>query len=142
MSVGERPLPDETLERSLGLEAFGTDEDGVARGRMAVSDRVKQPFGIVHGGAYASLAESVTSRATYEEVGPGSGAFGQSNHTTFLRPVSAGTIDAVAHARHRGRTSWVWDVEMTDEQGRLCAISRLIIAVRPLEGVDGSGSRP
>ncbi len=134
MEAGAASMPEESLERTLGLEGFSVAEDGVARGRMAVTDRIKQPFGIVHGGAYASLAESVTSRATYEAVGPERGAFGQSNQTTFLRPVSAGTIEAVARARHRGRTSWVWDVEMRDAEGRLCAISRLIIAVRSLEG--------
>ncbi len=127
-------MPEESLERTLGMESFSVAEDGVARGRMAVSDRIKQPFGIVHGGAYASLAESVTSWATHTAVGPEHGAIGQSNQTTFLRPVFAGTIEAVARARHRGRTSWVWDVEMRDAEGRLCAISRLIIAVRSLEG--------
>ena len=55
---------------------------------------------------------------------------GQSNHTSFLRPMSEGTIHAVARRRHRGRTTWIWDVEMTDDEGRLCALSRVTIAVR------------
>ena len=56
---------------------------------------------------------------------------GQTNETTFLRPISEGTVEAVARARHRGRTSWVWDVDLTDAEGRLCAVSRMVIAVRP-----------
>ena len=57
---------------------------------------------------------------------------GQANETIFLRPVRAGRSTPAARALHRGRTSWVWDVEMTDDDGRLCATSRLIIAVRPM----------
>jgi uncharacterized protein (TIGR00369 family) len=55
---------------------------------------------------------------------------GMSNYSTFLRPIEAGTIHAVAVRRHRGRTTWVWDVEMTDDAERLCAVSRVTIAVR------------
>lgn len=124
---------DETLDETLGFTGFECEGDGVARARMPVSGRVKQPFGIVHGGAYASLAESLTSRATYEAVEPDQIAMGQSNQTTFLRPVREGTIHAIARPRHRGRTTWVWDVEMSDDEGRVCALSRLIIAVRPLD---------
>ena len=48
-------------------------------------------------------------------------AMGQSNHTSFLRPVSAGSVHAEARPRHRGRTTWVWEVDFTDDEGRLCA---------------------
>ncbi len=97
-----------------------------------MTDSIRQPFGIVHGGAYASLAESLCSRATFEAVGPENIALGQSNDTKFLRPCSSGTVSAVATARHRGRTSWVWDVEMSDDEGRLLALTRMTIAVRPM----------
>lgn len=126
----------ETLDGTLGFSGYERESEEVARARLPVTARIKQPFGIVHGGAYASLAESLASRATYESVGPELLALGQTNETTFLRPLREGTIEAVARARHRGRTSWVWDVEMSDGEGRLCAISRLIIAVRPLDRGD------
>ena len=58
-------------------------------------------------------------------------AMGQSNDTIFLRSIGEGTITATATTRHRGRTTWVWDVEMTDDEGRVCALSRMTIAVRP-----------
>jgi len=121
-----------TLPEVLGISGYERDGDDSASARMAVTDAVRQPFGIVHGGAYASLAETICSRATYEVVGPELGAFAQVNETAFLRPVSAGTVHAAARARHIGKTSWVWDVEMTDDQGRLSALSRVVIAVRPI----------
>jgi uncharacterized protein (TIGR00369 family) len=99
---------------------------------MAVAEVVLQPFGVVHGGAYAALAESLCSRATYEQVAAdGMVALGQENNSTFLRPVTSGYVHAEARARHRGRTTWVWDCEMTGDDGRLCALARLTIAVRP-----------
>lgn len=121
-----------TLDTTLGFEGFEFDGEGTARARMPIGDSVRQPFGIVHGGAYASLAESLCSRATYEAVGPENIALGQANATSFLRPASAGTVHAEATARHSGRTSWVWDVEMRDDEDRLLALTRMTIAVRPM----------
>jgi uncharacterized protein (TIGR00369 family) len=120
-----------TLDAALGFELLeATDE--VARARFAVTDKVIQPFGLVHGGAYAALAESLTSMATFAAVAAdGNMATGQSNNSSFLRPVTEGTVHAVARALHRGRTSWVWDVEFRDDEGRLAAITRMTIAVRP-----------
>ncbi len=126
------PQPATTLDTTLGFSGYEFDGERSARARLPVSDAIRQPFGIVHGGAYAALAESLCSRATFEAVGPAMIALGQSNETSFLRPASSGTVHAVATARHRGRTSWVWDVEMSDEQGRLLALSRMTIAVRPM----------
>ena len=123
-----------TLGEVLGITGYERPSDDLARAEIPVLPRIMQPYGIVHGGAYAVLAESVTSRATYEVVGPDLGAFGQANDTSFLRPVSSGTIRAEARARHRGRTSWVWEVEMRDDGDRLCALSRVTIAVQPLRG--------
>ena len=59
-------------------------------------------------------------------------AQGLSNQTSFLRPILDGTVHAVAHRRHKGRTTWVWEVEITDDQDRLCALVRMTIAVRPM----------
>ena len=120
------------FDRVYGLEI---DEiaDGLVRGRVAVRDDLKQPAGLVHGGVYAAIAESLATNGTAAMVFPGgNGAMGLSNQTSFLRPVTGGTITAVARARHRGRTTWVWEVELTDDDGRLCALTRVTVAVRPL----------
>ena len=128
--VGTRPT-EGTLDEVLGFEILEANS-ATASARMPVENRVRQPFGIVHGGAYAALAETLVSAATYAAVaGRGNIAVGQSNHTNFLRPVSEGVVHASAQARHRGRTTWVWDVDFTDDGGRLCATSRVTMAVRP-----------
>jgi uncharacterized protein (TIGR00369 family) len=57
-------------------------------------------------------------------------AMGLSNQTSFLRPITDGTIHATARARHRGRSTWVWEVEISDDEGRLCVLARMTIAVR------------
>jgi uncharacterized protein (TIGR00369 family) len=133
--VSEAPLagyPGEgTLDDVLGFDLVEADGDG-CKARFAAERRVQQPFGLVHGGAYAALAESMVSWATVIAVAPrGNIAVGQSNNTTFLRPVTQGTVHAAGTPRHRGRTTWVWDVEFTDDGGRLCAASRVTLAVRP-----------
>jgi len=61
-------------------------------------------------------------------------AQGLSNHTSFVRPILSGTGHAEARCRHRGRTTWVWEVDITDDEGRLCAMSRVTMAVRPRSG--------
>lgn len=113
-----------------GLEVLElTDE--LARGRVAVRDELKQPFGLVHGGVFAAIAESLASVATAIAVArDGKRAMGQSNQTSFLRPITDGTIHAVATRKHAGRTTWVWEVEITDDAGRLCVLTRMTIAVR------------
>jgi 1,4-dihydroxy-2-naphthoyl-CoA hydrolase len=132
MSEANRDEPATDMVQTLGIGGFEREGEELARATMPVSDRVRQPAGIVHGGAYAALAETVCSRATWEVVGPELGAFGMSNDTSFLRSVGAGEVRAIARARHRGRTTWIWEVEMSDGEGRLCALSRVTIAVRPL----------
>ena len=123
--------PPAGLVATVGIEL---DEPGEERAtsRMPVTTTVLQPHDLVHGGALAALAETVASHATSEVVGKGDEiAVGQSNLTSFLRPVSGGTVSAEATRLHRGRTSWLWDVRMTDGDGRLCAVSRVTLAVRP-----------
>jgi 1,4-dihydroxy-2-naphthoyl-CoA hydrolase len=59
-------------------------------------------------------------------------AMGLSNQTSFVRPITSGEyVHAVARRRHRGRTTWIWEVDITDDEGRLCALVRMTIAVRP-----------
>jgi 1,4-dihydroxy-2-naphthoyl-CoA hydrolase len=113
-----------------GLEILDIG-DHLARARVRVRDELKQPMGLVHGGVYAAIAESLASVATGVAVrADGKFATGLSNQTSFLRPITEGTIHATAVRKHRGRTTWVWEVEMTDDQDRLCVLTRMTIAVR------------
>ncbi|HEX4345733.1 MAG TPA: PaaI family thioesterase [Solirubrobacteraceae bacterium] len=116
----------------LGLELLECTEELVTA-RLPVRDELLQPFGLVHGGVLASIAETLASVGTAVVVIPqGNGAMGLSNQTSFLRPLVSGTIHARALRRHRGRTTWIWDVEICDDAGRVCALSRMTIAVRPI----------
>jgi 1,4-dihydroxy-2-naphthoyl-CoA hydrolase len=124
---GEFPVG---FDRLYGLEIVSVDDEEV-RARVAVRDELLQPAGLVHGGVFASMAESITSMATWLAVHEqGKSAMGQSNQTSFLRPILAGTIHATGRRRHRGRTTWVWEVDITDDDGRLCALVRMTVAVR------------
>jgi 1,4-dihydroxy-2-naphthoyl-CoA hydrolase len=130
--TGESRIPDdETLDATLGFRFLGATED-TAAAEVPYAHRVSQRFGVAHGGLYAALAEMVASEGTIHNVwANGDYAMGSSNTTSFMRPVSSGTIHANARARHRGRTTWVWDIDLTDDDGRLCATSRVTMAVRP-----------
>ncbi|MEA2152909.1 MAG: 1,4-dihydroxy-2-naphthoyl-CoA hydrolase [Solirubrobacteraceae bacterium] len=122
------------FDRLYGLELLGYS-DGAVSAQVRVRDEIKQPAGLVHGGVYASIAESMASMATALAVMPnGNTAMGLSNSTSFLRPVTEGVVHALASVIHRGRTTWVWDVRFTDDAGRSCAVTRMTIAVRPLAG--------
>ena len=121
---------EETLDSHLGFEIIEVKEDS-ARARVPVTNRVLQPYGLVHGGVYAALAESLASVATAAAVlEEGNIAVGLSNATSFVRPATSGVVNASAVRRHRGRTTWIWDVDMTDDEGRLCATTRVTMAVR------------
>ena len=113
-----------------GLEVLTISDEEVTA-QVPVRDELKQPAGLVHGGVFASIAESIASMATWYAVhDDGYVAQGLSNQTSFLRPILDGTIHACARRRHRGRTTWVWEVDITDDQDRLCALVRMTVAVR------------
>jgi 1,4-dihydroxy-2-naphthoyl-CoA hydrolase len=119
-----------TFDGLYGLELVSANDQEV-RGQVTVRPELTQAAGLLHGGVLASMAEAMASLATWVAVqGDGKVAMGQSNATTFLRPITEGTVHAVARRRHRGRTTWVWDVDFTDDAGRLCATTRMTVAVR------------
>ena len=90
----------------------------MAHAQVEIDERHLQPLGVVHGGVYAALAESLASHATAATVmADGYLALGLSNLTSFFRPVSSGMIRAEATRLHRGRTTWVWDVSFTEAAG-------------------------
>jgi uncharacterized protein (TIGR00369 family) len=116
----------------IGTEWLDDDPEH-ARVRVAMRDELRQPVGLLHGGVMSSLVESVCSRATALAVlDEGMMAMGQSISVNFIRPVTEGHAEVQAKARHRGRTTWVWDAEVTDANGKLCALAQMTIAVRPI----------
>jgi uncharacterized protein (TIGR00369 family) len=113
-----------------GLEWLECSDTQV-RAQVKVRDELKQPAGLVHGGVYAAMAESMASIATALAVfEQGEIAMGQSNSTSFLRPITEGVVHALGTRVHRGRSTWVWDVRFSDDADHTCAVTRMTIAVR------------
>ncbi len=132
LSKDQFPLQIAGFDALYGLEILSLGEEE-ATAQVRVRDEILQPAGLVHGGVFASIAESLTSFATWKAVSAeGRSAQGLSNQTSFLRPIMRGTIHASARRRHRGRTTWVWEVDMSDDEGRVCALVRMTVAVREL----------
>jgi 1,4-dihydroxy-2-naphthoyl-CoA hydrolase len=128
-----------TFDALYGLQVLHVDEE-LVQAQVPVRDEIKQPMGLVHGGVFASIAESITSQATFLAVLPeGKSAQGMSNQTNFLRPITEGTVHAEGRRRHRGHSTWVWEVDITDDEGRLCALVRMTIAVRDRPGPTPAG---
>lgn len=118
------------FDELIGTEWLSDDPDD-ARVRLAIRDELRQPFGLMHGGVMSTLVESVCSRATAGAVwDDGMVAMGQSIDVSFIRPVTSGSAEVRAKARHRGRTTWLWECEVLNDEGKLCALARMTIAVR------------
>ena len=131
MAEGANAL-ESAFDSLLGVEWLD-DDPADARARVAVRPQLLQPFGLLHGGVMSTLIEGVCSRATALAVlDEGMAAMGQGIDVSFLRPITEGHAEVRAVARHRGRTTWVWDAEVLDAEGRPCALGRMTIAVRPI----------
>jgi 1,4-dihydroxy-2-naphthoyl-CoA hydrolase len=120
-----------TFEGFLGLEWDELTADSAAV-RFTVRDDLKQPLGLVHGGIYSAVAETVASVATAMVVlRDGVNISGLSNSAHFLRPVTAGTVHVGARCVHQDEHEWLWAHDFHDDERRLCAIVDVCIAVRP-----------
>jgi uncharacterized protein (TIGR00369 family) len=119
------------FDELVGTEWLSDDPDD-ARVRLSVRDQLRQPVGPMHGGVMSTIVESICSKAAagavYDE---GKIALGQSISMNFIRPVLEGSIEVRARARHRGRTTWVWDAEVRNDEGKVCALGQMTIAIRP-----------
>jgi 1,4-dihydroxy-2-naphthoyl-CoA hydrolase len=129
------------FDRLVGTEWLDDDPDH-ARVRVELRDELRQPVGLLHGGVLSTLVESICSRATALSVlDDGMAAMGQSIAVNFIRPITEGAAEVRARARHRGRTTWVWDAEVRDDQDRLCALAQMTIAVRRFQAAEGRPGR-
>jgi 1,4-dihydroxy-2-naphthoyl-CoA hydrolase len=129
------PSPVIPLERSfegwLDLEWVELDRES-AHVRLRIRENMRQPLGLLHGGIYSAVAETVASVATVAAVWEdGYIGSGLSNYASFLRPVTGGTLDVFAKLRGHDDREWTWGHEFRDEQDRLCALVDVTIAVRP-----------
>ncbi|KAA3539154.1 hotdog fold thioesterase [Pseudomonas savastanoi] len=113
----------------IRFESF-TDDSLTAS--MVVDQRTHQPFGLLHGGASVVLAESLGSMASYLIVDPSKYfCVGLEVNASHLRGVRTGRVTGVVRPVHIGRTTHVWDIRISTEEGKLSCISRLTVAVVP-----------
>ena len=114
---------------AIGIELIVLTKEKVV-GTMPVDDRTRQPFGLLHGGASAALAETVASIGAYLNIdGESQAAVGVELNANHLRGKTSGVVTATATPLHRGRRTQVWDIRIEDEEGRLVCASRCTLAI-------------
>jgi len=107
--------------------------------QMPVDQRTHQPYGLLHGGASAALAETVGSVASWLCIDPEQQiCVGMEINCNHVRGKRAGMVTATATALHIGATSHLWDIRITDEAGKLICISRLTVAILKKKGESAS----
>lgn len=118
-----------TILEALDIEILETLPDRVVC-TMPVGPKTRQPMGMLHGGASVVLAETAASIGTWIQIDQENEiAAGMEINANHLRPVKDGRVTAVAVPVHRGRSTMVWEIRITDERGRLVCISRCTVAI-------------
>jgi 1,4-dihydroxy-2-naphthoyl-CoA hydrolase len=113
----------------LGIEFLEINEDSL-KARMPVDERTVQPAGILHGGASATLAETLGSMAANLCIDPAKQVcVGMEINANHVRPVSSGWVTGVVTPVHVGKSTQIWQIRIEDEAGKLVCISRLTLAV-------------
>lgn len=110
------------FDNELGLQFTELTPDG-ARAQLEVKPKLLQPMGLVHGGVYCSMIESMASVAAYTWLASNGGGnvVGVNNNTDFLRAIKSGTVYGRAEPIHRGRRQQLWLVTITDDDDRVVA---------------------
>lgn len=127
----EHELPYEgTIHESLGISIVEASADKVVLA-MPVGPTVHQPFGLLHGGASAVIAESAASIGAYLNCDPATQfAVGVDLNISHLRAIRSGSVTATATPIRKGRSVHVWGIDIVDDQGKGVAVARCTLAVR------------
>lgn len=136
MSIWKKPISVEALNAHsantavshLGIEITEIGDDFVC-GRVPVDERTRQPFGLLHGGVSVVLAETLGSLGAYYSSPEGHAAVGLDINANHLRSARSGWVTAKASAVHIGRTTQVWQIDMSNEAGELTCVSRITMAI-------------
>jgi 1,4-dihydroxy-2-naphthoyl-CoA hydrolase len=123
----------------LGIETVSADPDRVEL-RLVVDERVHQGYGILHGGVSALLAETAASLGASLAAPPGHFVVGIELNASHLRPMREGVLTTVATPVRVGRSVQVWEISLTDEDGREICRSRCSLSVVPRRADDGRAS--
>jgi uncharacterized protein (TIGR00369 family) len=117
------------MAAAIGIEIVSLSPEKVVA-TMPVDHRTQQPFGLLHGGASAALAETVASLGAYMNVDQETqAAVGVELNANHLRGKTEGIVTATATPVRRGRTIHVWDIKIEDEESRLVCVSRCTLAI-------------
>lgn len=120
-----------TLINTLGMEIIEIG-DGKVVATMPVDERTRQPFGYLHGGASVALAETVASVGAGSIIDPETEiCFGLEINANHIRSKREGVVTATAEVVHRGKSTQVWEIRITDEEKQLICLSRCTVAVVP-----------
>ena len=119
---------DRTAVTHLGMEFLEVGDDFI-RARVPVDERTCQPYGLLHGGVSVALAETLGSCGAAFAVPEGQRVVGLDINANHLKGTSSGWVTGLARAVHLGRTTQVWQIDMTNDAGELTCVSRLTMAV-------------
>ncbi len=112
----------------LGIEISAFGEDWI-EATMPVDHRTTQPFGLLHGGISVALAETIGSLAGYLAIEENKIAVGLDINAHHLRSVKQGIVTAKATPISLNRNIHVWQIDIRDEQDKLCCVSRLTLSI-------------
>jgi len=122
-----------TLMETLEIEFIDAGEDFLVA-KMPVNPRIHQPMGLLHGGASVALAESVGSAASMLFINPEESEIrGIEISANHLRSIKEGIVFGTARIVHRGRTLHLWEIKITDEEGRLislCKLTNMVLQIK------------
>ncbi|MFC3420191.1 PaaI family thioesterase [Salinicoccus hispanicus] len=107
-----------------------TESPGLMVMEMPVSAKVLQPFGYLHGGANVVLAESAASMGAAAIIEEDEITFGMEINANHIKTKQSGILTATARCRHQGRSTQIWEIEITDEEESLVCLSRCTMAVK------------
>ena len=125
------PLGKNTMGELIGIE-WTEVGDNFIKARMPVDNRTKQPYGLLHGGASCTLAETIGSVASAMVVDHERFAcVGLEINANHVRSAREGFVTGIASPLHLGANTHVWDVRIYDELNKLLCVSRLTVAVIP-----------
>ena len=115
----------------LGIEISAYGENWI-EAKMPVDHRTTQPFGLLHGGVSVALAETIGSLAGFLCIEEGQAALGLDINANHLRPVKQGVVIAKAMPISLSKNIHVWQIDIRDEQDKLCCVSRLTLSIKHL----------
>ena len=136
MAIWQKPISLDLLAQGalntaisrLGIE-FTEIGDDFLRGRVPVDERTVQPYGLLHGGVSVVLAETLGSLGAFYASPEGHTAVGLDINANHLRAATGGWVTGTARPVHRGRTTHVWQIDMTNDAGELTCVSRLTVSI-------------